>query len=143
MAALNYNTNVHESTKHTPYEVLFGQLARLPSSDPLKTVDLLPTYQGYVERLVNKLNMIQKLVYDNLIQTKIATKERYDKKLNTQTFKVGDLVFLTSGPKPGKLENQQAGPYKILETLSNNNIRIKIGNSDKIVHGNRLILAKL
>ena len=27
---LAYNTAVHESTKHTPFEVMFGQMAKLP-----------------------------------------------------------------------------------------------------------------
>ena len=25
-----YNTTVHESSKHTPFEVMFGQMAKLP-----------------------------------------------------------------------------------------------------------------
>ena len=36
LAMLNYNTCVQESTKHTPYEVVFGRLARLPSNEPLR-----------------------------------------------------------------------------------------------------------
>ena len=30
----NYNTCVQEGTKHTPFEVVFGRLARTPSCDP-------------------------------------------------------------------------------------------------------------
>ena len=63
---LNYNTCVQESTKHTPFEVVFGRLARLPSSDPLREGDLVPIYQGYVKDLVTRLTGIRTLVYDNL-----------------------------------------------------------------------------
>ena len=71
IAMLNYNTCVQESTKHTPFEVVFGRLARLPSSDPLREGDLLPTYQSYVKDLVVRLTGIRKLVYDNLASSKL------------------------------------------------------------------------
>ena len=34
IAIFNYNTCVHDGTKHTPFEVVFGRLARSPSSEP-------------------------------------------------------------------------------------------------------------
>ena len=70
IAILNFNTCVSESTKHTPYEVVFGKLARLPSGDPLRETDLLPSYKGYIIDLVTRLNGIRTLVYENLVGSK-------------------------------------------------------------------------
>ncbi|KAL7291591.1 hypothetical protein TKK_0014634 [Trichogramma kaykai] len=36
LAILNYNTSVQESTKLTPYEIIFGRIANLPTSLPLR-----------------------------------------------------------------------------------------------------------
>ena len=143
VAMLNYNTCVQESTKLTPYEVVFGRLARLPSNDPLREGDLLPTYKGYVESLVTRLNGIQKLAYDNLVSSKFRSKRYYDQKLNPKNFKIGDYVFLLNGPKPGKFGNHYSGPYKILEILNQNNIKIQIKNKSKIVHTNRLRISHI
>lgn len=52
LAMLNYNSCVQESTKYTPYELVFGRLPRLPSGDPLREGDLLPTYKGYLVDLI-------------------------------------------------------------------------------------------
>ena len=35
LAMFSYNTSVHEGIKCTPYELVFGKLAREPSSEPL------------------------------------------------------------------------------------------------------------
>ena len=143
IATLNYNTCVHESTKHTPYEVVFGRLARLPSSDPLREGDLIPTYKDYVKNLVTRLNSIQKLAFDFLVASKEKSKKYYDRKINPRNFKVGDFVFLQSGPKPGKFGNHYFGPYKILEVLNKNNVKIQIKNKGKIVHTNRLRISHI
>ncbi|KAL7290392.1 hypothetical protein TKK_0016083 [Trichogramma kaykai] len=68
LAILNYNTSVQESTKLTPYEIIFGRIANLPTSLPLRESDLLPTYQGYMKDLVVRLNSLQKIAYDNLME---------------------------------------------------------------------------
>ena len=99
---LSYNTCSHESTKHTPYEVIFGRLARLSSSDPLREGDVVPTYKAYMVDLVTRLNGIQKLVYDNIVSSKLGSKKCYDRSINPKNFHTGDNVFLLSGPKPGK-----------------------------------------
>lgn len=138
IAMLNYNTCVQESTKHTPYEVIFGKLARLPSSDPLREGDLSPTYNNYIKELVTRLVGIRKIVYDNLVGSKIKNKKYYDKKINEQNFKVGDFVFLLKGPKPGKFGEHYSGPHKILEIINKNNIKIQFQKKFKIVHANRL-----
>ena len=79
---LSYDTCTHESIKHIPYEVIFGHLARLPSSDPLREGIVVPTYKGYLIDLVTRLNGIQKLLYDNLISSKFRSKKYYDRSIN-------------------------------------------------------------
>ena len=143
IAMLNYNTCVQESTRYTPFEIIFGRLARLPSSDPLREADLVPTYKGYIEELVARLNSIQKMAYDNLVQSKFQSKKYYDRKINPKNFKVGDYVYLLNGPKPGKLGDHYTGPHKILELINKTNVKIQFKNSTKIVHANRLRISHI
>ena len=143
LAMLNYNTCISESTKHTPYEVIFGRLARLPSSDPLRELDLLPNYNGYLIDLVTRLNGIRTLVYDNLVDAKNRSKKYYDRAINPRNFKLGDYVYLLKGPKPNKFGDHYTGPHKILEIIDNTNIRISINKTSKVVHANRLRISHI
>ena len=138
IAIFNYNTCIHEGTKHTPFEVVFGRLARSPSCEPLREDDLLPTYQGYIKDLVTRLTGIRTIVYNNLVEAKTRSKGYYDKNINSTNFKVGDYVFLLKGPKPGKFGDHYTGPHKILEVINKNNVKIQFKGSSKIVHANRL-----
>ncbi|KAL7291593.1 hypothetical protein TKK_0014634 [Trichogramma kaykai] len=137
LAILNYNTSVQESTKLTPYEIIFGRIANLPTSLPLRESDLLPTYQGYMKDLVVRLNSLQKIAYDNLVKSKFKSKKYYDARVNQKNFKPGDYIFLLSGLK-GKKHNQYSGPFEILEVLQNNNVRLQIKNKSKVVHADRI-----
>ncbi|KAL7289391.1 hypothetical protein TKK_0016591 [Trichogramma kaykai] len=138
LASFNYNTNVQESTKYTPHEVVFGRLARIPSAEPLREADQLPTYEDYIVNLVTKLNDIRKILYDNLISTKQKTKLHYDKHIHPIDFKVGEHIFLLKGIKKGKLDDNHTGPHKILQVFRNNTLKIDIDNKPKIVHANRV-----
>ena len=81
---------------------------------------MLPTYKGYVQDLVIKLNGIQKLAFDNLVASKYKSKKYYDKSNNPKNFTLGDYGFLLSGPKPGKFGDHYTGPQKIIEVLNIN-----------------------
>lgn len=141
-AMFSYNTSVHEGTKFTPYELVFGKTARLPSE--LKENDLLETYEDYVSELIDKLTDLRKLAVQNLGNSKQRYKHYYDRKLKPQTYKVGDRIYLLKPNKKHKFDDEYTGPYQIIEILNNNNIRIQITrNNTRIVHVNRTKLAQL
>lgn len=143
LAMFNYNTSVHEATKHTPYELVFGKIARIPSNEPLAPEDKLANYNEYLINLVTQLHTIQGNARKNVVEAKFKSKKYYDKKINPQTFKPGDHVFLLKGPKPGKFGDHYTGPHEILEILNKNNIRIRIKKNSRIVHPNRLRISHI
>ncbi|KYN33838.1 hypothetical protein ALC56_11810 [Trachymyrmex septentrionalis] len=80
----NYNTNVHEATKHTPYELVFGKIVRILSNELLGPEDKLANYNDYLINLVTQLHVMQKNARENVVEAKIKSKKHYDKKINPQ-----------------------------------------------------------
>ena len=68
-----YNTSVHEATNFTPYELVFGWIARIPSSFPQG--EELETYGSYLRDLIVRLSEIQKIVARNLVEAKQRSKK--------------------------------------------------------------------
>ena len=137
----SYNTSVHEGTNFTPYELVFGKLARLPSSDPLPEHEKMETYDMYMTKLITKLHEMRGIARQNLIPAEEKSKEYYDRKINPQNFKIGDSVFLLEGGELKKFENQYSGPYEVIEILGKGNIKISVKNKPQIVNINRLRLS--
>jgi len=59
LAIFNYNISVYEATKHTPYKLVFGKIARIPSNELLAPEDKLASYDDYLINLVTQLHAIQ------------------------------------------------------------------------------------
>jgi len=51
-AIFSYNTSTHEATGYTPYEFVFGKLARLPSSEITDDTKEPKTYDTYLTQLM-------------------------------------------------------------------------------------------
>ncbi|KMQ84107.1 enzymatic polyprotein endonuclease reverse [Lasius niger] len=83
LAMFNYNTSVHEATKHMPYELVFGKIARVPSNEPLAPEDKLANYNEYLINLVTQLHTIQGNARKNVVEAKCRSKKYYDKKINS------------------------------------------------------------
>ena len=131
--------------KHKTY-TLRGSIrktCKIILSDPLREVDVLPTYKGYIIDLVTRLNVIRTLVYDNLVESKEKSKKYYDRAMNPRNFHIGDYVFLLKGPKPKKFGDHYSGPHKVLEIINKNNVKIQYKNGSKVVHANRLRISHI
>ncbi|CAK9796607.1 Retrovirus-related Pol polyprotein from transposon 297 [Anthophora quadrimaculata] len=142
MAMFSYNTSVHEGTQYTPHELVYGKLARTPSSDasPLDLAD--ESYTNYLRELNLKIHEIQTQAKENLNQAKQKYKHYYDRKIKPLNLSVGDRVFLLKEPRKTKFDAQYTGPYEVSEILGNSNVKIKFRNKYRVVHANKLKLCK-
>lgn len=138
-ACFSYNTSVHEGTNYTPYELVFGKSARLPTSDPHPEDTKNESYDEYLTNLYNRLRDVQVAAKINLRAAKERSKKYYDKRMNPYNFKLGDKVLLLKEPT-NKLSDQYIGPCTITEILQNNNVRISIDGKKTIrtVHSDKL-----
>lgn len=119
LAIFSYNTAVHEGTKFSPHELVFGHLAREPTGEMLIEENMEPTYAEYLRDLFDKINTVQQMARKNLMKSKLRSKEHYDRRINPQNFKIGDVVYLLKEPSKGKFPDQYTGLHKVLEILQN------------------------
>ena len=127
----SYNTSIHEATKFTPYELIFGRRARFPSSLP--SAEQLQTYGSYVAELVTHLDDVRDIARQNLVRAKERSKEIYDRRLNERHFQVGDLVYVLREPWKNKLDSHYVGPYPIVEILEKNNVLLEDHSGHRIL----------
>lgn len=135
-ARFSYNTSAHEGTGYTPHELIFGHTARIPSG--FTREEESETYHSHLLNLFEKISDLQVAAKSNLIKAKERSKGYYDKRMNPVTFRVDDNVFLINNKKRHKFDREYLGPYKIIEVLNNENVKIKIGQTTRTVHVNLL-----
>lgn len=143
-ATFSYNTSVHEATKFTPYECVYGKIARVPSATVPIDTEMNETYLDHIARLRARLLDVQGVARVNLQNAKIRSKKYYDARLNPCNFKVGDRVMLIVEPKKKKYAPEYTGPHKVLEILNGGkNIKITYRKKSRIVHPNKLRKTRL
>lgn len=143
-AMFSYNTTVHTSTKYTPFELIFGTKANLPTSIT-KSPEFKYTYDDYMDNLTLKLQKSHEIARKHILDSKEQSKKYYDKNCQNQNFKIGDKVFLLNEQsklnRSRKLSPNYSGPYEITEINSPVNYTILIKNKKHKVHSNKLKLA--
>jgi len=127
MAMLSYNISIHEGTKYTPYQLVFGRTAHISTSEPSLEGESNITYVEYLTSLFNKLKHAQRAARDNLTMAKVKSKYYYAKKINPCIFNKDNYVYLLKQPQKGKLDNQYVGPFAILDKIGNHNVKLSIG----------------
>lgn len=138
---LSYNKAVHSATKFSPFELVFGNKPKLPSSIT-QPPEFKYTYETYLDQLKYKLNKSQEISRNNIIKQKHKSKEYYNKNAENIKYKIGDLVYLRNEAKTPnrskKLTQNYNGPYKVVKILSRSNVMKKLKTKNVIVHINRL-----
>lgn len=135
-AMMAYWNAVHESTKFTPFELVFGMQARLPADVRMvpETIRGLK-YEDYRAQLTKRMNEMQGLAIKNLQAAHQRNDKYYNLKRVGLKFEPGQLVWLfTPETKPGrakKLTPRWKGPYLILEHFNEvNYVIVPVANPE-------------
>lgn len=127
----SYRVSVQDSTKESPFFLLYGRDPRVPTETALSQprtaymVDL----DDYKTEFVCNLSDAWKIAQENIKVAQTRQKSQYDKKSKESTYKVGDRV-MTYMPsevqgKSWKLARPFHGPYRIISlTPTNAEIRL-------------------
>ena len=122
-----YNTSKHESTKHSPFEVMFSRKGVLPVdmiNVPNCSEELQLSYSeetSFSEHSENRRLQLE-AVKKNIIKAQAKQKEQYDRKhYKPEVFHVGSIVlkkdFLKKKRVHGKLDPTWVGPYRITRSI--------------------------
>jgi hypothetical protein len=102
--ALSYNTRYHSMIATMPFELLFGEKARLPSF-PNEDIQKVHYSETSPAARFNLLQKLRKLAHENATANGQKTKEQYDKKAMPHLFKIGDKVLIHTILTPQKTQN--------------------------------------
>ena len=121
-----YRASIQESTKESPFFLLYGRDVRLPTEAMLNTprtcyqVDL----EDYKTDLVANFSEAWQLARQNVQQAQKKQKQYYDQKTKEPQYRVGDRVFVhmpgAVQGKAWKFSRPFYGPYRILELTHTN-----------------------
>lgn len=131
----SYNTSVHSHTKFTPYELVFGKKCILPTNLTGSEIEPIYNYDSYPAELRYRIQVSQKEARENLIESKMHRKHKYDNNINPVNYRQDDLVLLKN-ESGNKQDSIYLGPYVVLRDLSPNVEIIKNGKPE-LVHKNR------
>jgi hypothetical protein len=150
-----YRTSVHDSTKYSPYELMFGRKPVLPVElqiPPFSSTsdDDSTAGAGHVQ-FENKVRVMKEIrqkvnakALKNISKAQQRMKANYDAKHQAPSFKSGDEVLLKSvrndSRKGGKLECTWTGPYVISNCLAKGLYKLVKGGKElkKSYNGVRL-----
>ena len=138
-AKFAYNTSVHEATNFTPYELVFGRIARTPSS--FSQSEELKTYASFLRDFIVRLSETRKIAARNLFRAKVRSKEVYDQKSRPLKGKIGDQSYATKELRDGKLDSRREGPFTIVAFTENNNVVLKDEFGERCMkHADKLLI---
>ena len=144
MSMFAYNTSVNRNTGFTPYELLFGHIANVPSLF-LRKPKLIYGYEDYVAELKQRLQENFAHARENLEKSKLKEKDHYDLRSAAVNIKAGDFIYLkneqTRLQMSRKLTPPFTGPYEVIRKTGPVDYIILVNQKETLVHANRLKLA--
>lgn len=113
-----YRTSVQESTKFSPYQLLYGREPMLPVEWEH------PTFQNIVSREVAKessppsVQFLQQEALQNIKKAQRKQKDRHDSRLGLDILKVGDKVLMRNPKQIHRMGDKLAKRYAKMYTIS-------------------------
>ena len=139
-----YNTSKHSSLRYSPFYLLRGWEGNMatgiltPSQSQLR---ILRDSGDMAVTMHREWRSALAFAHENLANAKAIQKWYYDTDSLLQTFDVGDKVLLQEAVTKGKFHMKWAGPFVVLDKISDLTYRIQNETNKKIsiVHVNRLV----
>ena len=132
MGTFAYRNQVHASTGHTPYYMMYGRDPYIPVDHELQPRKRPTCQEKYLTDLRDTLKQVWKAAREASEKQAEYDKGNKDRRARPQQIKTGDLVLLRwKQMKPGrsrKLAPKFRGPYRVLE-VNWPNVRVeRVGN---------------
>ena len=121
-----YRVTAQESTKESPFFLLYGRDARQPVEEALDcpTTAYMVDLDDYKSELVQGLTSAWKTAAECIKSAQKHQKTVYDRSAKTMDYRVGDRVMVhmphESTGKTAKLARPYFGPYRVLNLTSTN-----------------------
>ena len=146
MLMLAYRTSAQETTKASPFSLMFGRSAQLPIdlefNLPTETYNSPSQYQKHLRE---QLQQAYTTVRHHSLVEQSRQKDVYDQHVHGTTYNVGDEVWLHCPAVPRgrcrKFHRPWQGPFTIVKIIGNTVYRIQSNQSSRkrlVVHYNRL-----
>ena len=132
-----YRTSKHASTGLPPNEILFGHNPPSLLTPPMPGT-VLPEPCEYSKNLHRKVTELRELVEANLVESTERQRKYYAHYSKTPAkLNVGQQVLLNNAVR-GKLDPRWTGPWEVMGLKGATTVRLKMGNSERTVHINRV-----
>ena len=121
-----YRATQQDSTKSSPFQLLYGREVELPTADmltPPSDRTLYPT-DGYHDEIVGRMSSAWDITRSQITRAQCKQKKQYDKRASCvgSSIAVGDVVYVfMPARKTGeerKLSSPHDGPYRVTEIWS-------------------------
>jgi hypothetical protein len=132
MAEFAINDSVSESTRFSPFQLMYGMHPRKPL-DMIKE-SRAPAADDFLNEMITAISRAR----ENIVKTQLAMKEQADKHRREHSFKIGDQVMLSTknlklpSTHSRKLSPKWVGPFEIIRQKHKDSFELDLDGKFKI-----------